>query len=774
VRATLGTSGPFRISDALEEGPVKISRIASIALILTLLAGSACRFPSREGGPAQVAPSAPAKKRLTFEEAVSPRAGGLFRGRLPRIRWASDGVHLERDEDGRTVWVHPLTGESREVPDEKGPRREELRKALEALEEFDEKSAGRAAGIARLGDGEGEPALVDFRDDLYFQRSGLPALRLTRDDDPERDAAMSPDGNFVAFVRGHDLHVVDTTTAETRALTTGGSEDLLFGRLDWVYQEEVYGRGRWKAHWWSPDSRWLAYLRLDESEVHDFTVVDHIPPRLDVEVTRYPKAGDPNPVASLWAVPAEGGDRVQFDLSAYEGEEFLIVDVDWAPDGSAVVFQVQDRIQTWLDLLVGDPATGQVERLFRETSDTWVNLLGSPRWLSDGTFLWASERTGWKHLYRYARDGHLLGAVTTGEWEVRNIVELDEAFGYIWFTASKDGAIDDPVYRVGLDGTGLVCLTPEAGGHSVRLNGDRSLFLDTFSSFDVPPEIRLCDAQGKVLAVLARTSIPALDEYEFVLPEVLRIPARDGVLLDATLLKPPSFDPARRYPVWIPTYSGPNSPQVVNRWDGDPWEQFLAQQGYLVFQVNNRSSSRAGQIATGTCYKRLGIGELEDLIDAVAWLGRNPWADASKVGITGWSYGGFMTAFALLKSDAFALGIAGAGVYDWRLYDTIYTERYMSTPQRNPEGYDATSCLRAAGELHGRLILLHGTMDDNVHLQNTIQLAWELEKAGKPFELMVYPKSRHGVGDPALRAHMRRLVWDAIRTTLPVDPSPDG
>jgi dipeptidyl-peptidase-4 len=399
-------------------------------------------------------------------------------------------------------------------------------------------------------------------------------------------------------------------------------------------------------------------------------------------------------------------------------------------------------------------------------------VLGEPRWLADESFLWLSERTGYKHLYHCDAKGKLLGAVTSGEWEVRDVAELDEKAKLVWFTASKDSAIGANLYRVALDGSGLTRLTTGGGSHSVEWNADKSLFLDRVSSVAFPPEVRLCDGKdGHVLEVVAKASVPALAEYRFSAPELLEIPTRDGFAMDATIVKPLPCEPGRKYAVWLPTYSGPDAPSVSDSWNGDPWPQFLAQHGVAVLQVNNRTSSRKGHVQVAKCYQQFGVQELADLEDALDWLGRNrEWADLTRVGISGWSYGGFMTAFALTHSTKFKLGVAGAGVYDWRLYDTIYTERYMKTPAHNPDGYAKTSCVGGAKELTGWLVLAHGTMDDNVHLQNSVQLAMALEKAGKDdFDMMLYPKSRHGPGSPEQSAHLRKLTWRAIRERLGVE-----
>jgi dipeptidyl-peptidase-4 len=719
-------------------------------------------------------------KKLTLEQTTAGRGDERvsFGGAPPTVEWAHDGAHLTVEREGKIVWIEPESGkevapveakDAKEEDPDAAARGEERVKALVALG-LEKKEASRIAGRRGQTSDDGSAILIHSGDKHYFHRAGGPAVELALAQGGEL-YDLTPDGAFVGYVANGDLHVADTARNKDRAVTSGGGPLLLHGKLDWVYQEEVYGRGDFKAFWWSPDSKHATFLRLDQAPVHDFTVIDDLPPdeskRALPEVTKYPKAGDPNPIVALGAAPAAGGDTVWMDLSRYKPEEgILIVRVGWAPKGERIVFQVQDRIQTWLDLCAGDPRTGQVTVLFRETSPTWVNVLATPRWLADGSFLWESERTGHKHLYRYAADGKLIGAVTSGEWDVWNVEEVDEASKTVWFTGNKDGAAGSNVYRVGLDGQGLARLTQGRGTHEIEHSADKRYFIDRWSSLGEPPSVRVCKADGTILHELGKAEVPAVAEYGAGTWELLQVPARDGFLLDAALLKPSSFDPARSYPVFIPTYSGPDAPSVYDRWSSSTWHQFLAQEGVLVFQVNVRSASRRGQRYIGACYKQLGVSELQDLEDAVAWLTKNPWADAKRVGISGWSYGGTMTAYALTHSKAFSLGIAGAGVYDWRMYDTIYTERYMSTPQLNPEGYDKASVIAGAKDLSGHLVLLHGTLDDNVHMQNTIQLVYALQQAGKDFELMLYPESRHGVGGGEQRWHMRRLEWRAIREHL--------
>jgi dipeptidyl-peptidase-4 len=711
------------------------------------------------------------KKLLTFEQVIGPQRVS-FDGQPPRISFATDGVHLEMQEDGKTSWVHPLTKERREpapAPGREEARRAELEKALAALPGFDEATAKRVAGARPDRSADGACVLLEADDDLFFAREGTgAALRLTFTPEAEENVRLSPDGSFASFVRGNDLFLIETASGRERAVTRDGGPERLNGKLDWVYQEEVYGRGSFQATWWSPSSRHLAFLTLAQDGVPHFPIVDHRPDRAELEDTRYPKAGAPNPTVELQVVRPRDGRVVRVDLSKYQGVEPLVVRVGFDPPGKRVIFQVQDREQTWLDLNEADPDSGRMKTLFPETTATWVNVLEEPRWLADGSFLWESERTGYRHVYRFDADGKPLAEVTSGDWEVRSIEAVDEAKGLLWFSASRDGAAGSNTYRVALDGSGLARVTQGPGSHSVEWNGDKSLFLDRVSSVAFPTEIRLCDgADGRVLEVLGRAEVKALDEYVFSATKLLEIPARDGFLMDAALVEPAGIEPGRRYPIWLPTYSGPDAPSVRDRWNGDPWTQFLAQQGYAVLQVNNRTSSRKGHAFVSKCWQQLGVQELADLEDALDWIGANvPWADVSRVGITGWSYGGFMTAFALTHGTKFKLGVAGAGVYDWRLYDTIYTERYMRTPRNNPDGYARTSCIEAAKDLSGYLVMAHGTLDDNVHFQNAIQFAGALQAAGKDFEMMAYPGSRHGLGSAEQNRHFRALTWKAIRERL--------
>ncbi|MFM1873446.1 MAG: hypothetical protein RL398_2868 [Planctomycetota bacterium] len=704
--------------------------------------------------------------KLTYEDTKKPI---LWQGEVPSARWADDGMHVEVQRGGKPVWLDPATGEESEA-----------------------KPAARAAAaprkVLRVVDGDlyldeavpsnGSPTNGGRRRPGAGATRGLSeaAVRLTDDGKAggdKQEAHLSPCGKFASFVRGNDLYAIDVATKAQWRVTTDGGPELFHGLLDWVYQEEIYGRGDFQGHWWAPNGGKLAFLSLDESPVKEFTVVDHVPDgflskerSVVAEVTNYPKAGDPNPFAKLSIADVAGKTIVPVDLSAFP-KDLLVMRVEWTPDGSKLLAVIQDRIQTWAELCSIDPATGEATRWIREESPTWVNRAEPPTWLADGGFLWLSERSGYQHVYRYDASGKLKNTITSGEWQVRNLVRVDEAKRLLWFEGTKDGATGRHLYRIEFDGTGLVCLTPGIGTHQFELRADGAFVLDRWSAMDRPTTVRVLSGDdGKETVALGQADKGAANKYAFSERRRVTIEARDGYPLDACVMLPIGWQEGSKYPVFLPTYSGPDAPTVRDAWQHSTYHQFLAQQGFVVLQVNVRSASNRGQVHTGACYKQLGVQELKDLEDAVDHVVAKFGGDPARVAISGWSFGGFISAYAMTNSTKFALGLAGAGVYDWRLYDTVYTERYMRTPQENEAGYKATSVIENAKNLRGHLVLLHGSMDDNVHLQNTMQLVWELQKAGKQnFELMVYPRSRHGL-NREVNAHSQEFQWLRLQRLL--------
>lgn len=704
------------------------------------------------------------QKPLTIDAIYDPQAKADFGTPVTGFAWLSDTHYLQPDPAGVPLKVEAATGKS-------GPVFEaaRLETVLSRIDGVTPEAAKAAVRSRKLNwSAAYDRLLLPIAGDLYAYDLGAhKAARLTSVEGVEEEAGFSPDGALVTFVRQHDLYVVPSDGGAERRLTTDGGKEILNGKLDWVYQEEVFGRGKFRGYWWSPDSKRIAFFRLDERKVPKYTITDDMTTRPVFDVYPYPKAGEPNPEVSLGIADAAAGAVRFVDLGKYAGTDILITSVGWRPDGR-LTFQVQDREQTWLDLDLADPATGAVTTLFRETGPAWVETSGNPHWLKDGSFLWLSERDGWKHVYHYRADGTAPRRLTKGAWEVRALYGVDEAARWVYFSSTERSAIVKDVVRVRLDGTGLERLSNAPGQHDALFNPSYGLYLDTWSDSATPPQVRLHEAGGRELRIVDANDAPALREYLVPPFEYFQVETRDRFPMEAALIKPPGFDPKKKYPVYQHVYGGPQAPQVKNGWAPSNmlFLHLLASRGVVVFVCDNRSASGKGHVSARTAYKKMGPSELKDIEDGVAWLKQQPWVDPQRIGIGGWSYGGFLTAYALTHSTSFAMGIAGAPVTDWRNYDSIYTDRIMGTPANNPEGYRDTSVVSAAKNLSGQLLLLHGTIDDNVHPQNTLQLAYELQKAGKPFRMMMYPKMRHTPTEPLSIKHLRTTMLDFVVETL--------
>ncbi len=712
-------------------------------------------------------------KLITLDDIFDPVKRVNFSGNPPTaMRWLNDGVHYlqaKSDPETRSWQLLKINAQSgNATPFYDAAKMEKAFAALAGMSQSDAKELAHQQNY--LMNEQETAALINTANDLFYYEFGSDkALRLTNTPEPEEGEEFSPDGRMVSFARSNNLYLVDIQSQKERALTNDGSGKVFNGRLNWVYQEELYGRGNFKGYWWSPDSTRLVYLQLNDAPVAEFTIVDHIPHFQNIENTPYPKAGDPNPLAKLGVVEAAGGATRWVDIFKYASAEPLIARVAWTPDGKKIVYEIMNREQTWMDLNYADPVSGLTTTAVHETTKAWVegDELPLPRWLKDGSFLTTSERNGWKHIYHYKPDGTLIRQVTDGKWEARVLHGVDEA-GFVYFTGTKDSHLAPQVYRIKLDGSGLTRLTPSDGTHTANFNPQMTMFIDHWSDLNTPNQVRLFKADGKVARVIDENRVEVLKQYKLSKPELLQVKTRDGFVMEAMMIKPPDFDASKKYPVMSFTYSGPHAPQVRNAWQGATmiWYQLLAEKGYIIWVCDNRTASGKGAESTWPVFHNFGELELRDLEDGLNYLKTLAYVDASRIGLSGWSFGGFMTSYALTHSKSFKIGIAGGSVTDWRLYDTIYTERYMGTPQNNPEGYKKSSVLAAAKDLSGKLLLVHGMIDDNVHMQNTIQFAYELQKAGRPFQLMLYPKSRHGVVDPYLVKHMRSMMTDFILQNL--------
>ncbi|MGE0478827.1 MAG: DPP IV N-terminal domain-containing protein [Phycisphaerae bacterium] len=714
-------------------------------------------------------------KELTLDAILGPDNKVDFDGSYKSgLRW--DGSHYLERRDGVLCRIDPLTDDATPAFD-----RDALAAALLKQGDWDAKAAAAKAKDPGRFSAARSTVLIERDGALYTYRmpklrshagssardSGSRSERVRRIAGPpgargERKVlALSPAGGFVSFVRNNDLHTLDARTGWEHRLTCDGDEHTLNGILDWVYQEEVYGRGNWRGYWWRDDDAFIAFLQLDESEVPVYTIVEPTPRQPAVEQYPYPRAGDPNPRVRVGVVRPRGGFVTWVDLKRYADADPLVVRVDWAPDGR-LLLQVQDRQQRWLALCDADPRSGATRELIREQTAAWVEPLGAPRFLPDGSLIWLSERDGWRHAYHYRRDGSLIRPVTRGDWDVESVHVIDESARCVYVSGSRETPLEDHVYRVPLDGGEAVRLTELGWSHAASFDEFGRFFIDTFSNLTTPPKVHLRRSDGSLVRVISANDTQVAAEYDLVTPDLVRVPARDGAWLNGMILRPQTIAAGQRLPVWFPVYAGPASPTVSNRWGGTNvlMHQYLVQRGYVVFAVDPRSASGHGAVSAWQAYRRLGEQELADLEDAAKWIASQGYADPSRFGIYGFSYGGFMTCYAMTHSDVFRLGIAGGSVTDWRYYDSIYTERFMLTPKENEAGYDATSTVKKAERLSGRLLLVHGAIDENVHFKNTLELMLALQKHRKQFDMMLYPRDRHGIGEG--RRHFAELRLDYI------------
>jgi len=703
--------------------------------------------------------AAGARKPITFETLYGSKPVDFQGNPMSIVRWLDDGEHFLQSKEGQLCRVHAVSGRCTPLYEATA-----LANNLKGVAALDDSAARRLAERAGSHlNPQVTAALLDHNHDLYYVTlDGKTANRLTDSPAPEELATFSPDGQRVAFVRNDDLYVVDVGGTKERRLTETGSTTVHNGKADWVYYEEVFNRS-WRAYSWSPDSQGIAFLQFDDGPVSSFTLTNPLEVHQPTEFQRFPLAGTPNPRVRLGVVRAHGGDVQWVNTDTYLPDNMLITHVGWMPDSKSLYYYVQDRTQRWLDVVRFELGTQISTRLFREQTQAWVDNPGALTFLPDASFLWLSERDGWRHVYHYRADGTLVQRVTEGEWEVREILVADAPGERICFSATRDSHLAENLYQVCRNGTDLKRLTSAPGSHHITANSRGTLLIDSHSDVTRPARVQLCDSQGQTLRVLDANPVASISRYELSPVELVRIPLKDGFVVEGSLIKPPGFDVRKKYPVWLLTYGGPHAPTLSDSWQGGrTFEQLLAHMGIIAFRCDPRSASGKGAVSTWTAYRQLGVQELRDIEEVLDWLAAQPFVDSARIGMSGHSYGGFLTAFALTHSKRFAAGIAGAPVTDWRNYDSIYTERYMLTPQENPDGYRQTSVVTAAKDLHGRLLLIHGARDDNVHLTNTLQLVNALQKANQTFELMIYPPDRHGISGE----HYRRLMVDFIRRTM--------
>jgi len=577
---------------------------------------------------------------------------------------------------------------------------------------------------------------------------------------------FSPDSTRVAFTRGNNLYTVRLSDNQETQLTFDGSDVILNGYASWVYMEEILGRaGRYRAFWWSPDSRRLAFYRADDSQTPLFAVTDSPKKNGYMETWRYPKAGDSIPQVTVGIVPADGGAITWAD--ADDTESHYLGLPYWRPDGQALWLQWLNHGQNHYKLLEIDGASGASKELYGERQKTWISLDDEPRirFLESGKgFIFASDKSGWNHLYLHDMNGKPLHAITAGSYTVLDVVAVDEKEKTVYFTCYKDHPGARDFYKAGLYGKRLQRLSFGDYSHSVSLSADKKYFVTTYSNVDTPPQVALYSTSGKFIGAIQDTKNNNFDVYERPQTVFVALQSDDGKYkIPMRITLPMNRQEGKKYPVYLSVYGGPGAMQARNEWrDAGDEAYAYAHDGLLQVTLDHRGSGHNGKTGQEEMYRRLGYWEIKDYSQAVQWLIANQQANPEKILISGFSYGGYIVCYALTYgADVFTHGMAGGSVVDWQLYDAIYTERYMDTPAENPDGYAASSVLTHAGKLKGKLLLTHGLRDENVHAQNTFQLISVLEDLQKDFELMIYPESRHGYRN-AKREHSRRMEREFI------------
>ena len=652
---------------------------------------------------------------------------------------------------------------------------------LGGAEELDEVELARrerqrisATGIVEYGIApDGKALLFPLGGDLYYLPIGGEPRRLTETDATETDAKVSPGGAFVSFIREKNLYIIDLATGKERAVTTEGAGPVTFGMADFAAQEEMY---RSTGYWWAKDDSRIAFTKVDESGV---TLVNRYEISADGVTSipqRYPFAGEDNAIVQLFVVTLANGDLMEVELGA--DKDFYLPRVAFSPDGTLAV-QKQSRDQKRLDLILADPKTGEQQIVLTEQSKTWINLHSDLHFFADGShFTWTSERSGFRHIYLYAKNGEMVRQLTSGNWPVSEssrrgggIKAVDEEGGYIYFTGWSVTATEQHLFRVLLSGEGVVTRLTEAGGwHSAEVAPDGSFFIDNGSSPDRPPYSAIRDRDGNLLIYITENALDETHPYFPYLPnhrprEFGVIETSDGVELQYELTLPTDFDAAKQYPAVVYLYGGPGGASVKKYWSVG-LNQVLAQNGFVVFTVDNRGTGDRGTAFDDVIYKNMGDFEVRDQVTGAKWLADKPYVDASRVGVYGWSYGGYMTLLCMFKApEVFKAGIAGAPVVNWRLYDTHYTERYMGDPA-DGDFYERSSPITYVDGLEGNLLLIHGMADDNVFFDNSVQLMAALQQAEKQFELMTYPGKRHGIRGEAERVHLNQMRLDFFKRHL--------
>ena len=590
-------------------------------------------------------------------------------------------------------------------------------------------------------------------------------------EDQVQEPTFSPNGKKIAYSKENNLYVYDIASKQTIAITTDGKKNsIINGITDWVYEEEF---AFVRAFDWSKDSKKVAYIRFDETEVPEFSMSvfeKNLYPT--IETFKYPKAGEKNSLVSLHLYDVDSKGTKNVNLGTYN--DFYIPRIEWTNDANVLSAKILNRHQDNLDLLFVDGTTGATKVVLNEKDKAYIDFVDTDNltFLKDNSFIWTSEKDGFNHIYVYDKTGKLRKQVTKGNWEVTSYYGFDEKTNTVFYQSTENGSINRDVYRISLDGKNKLRLSKNIGTNAATFSPNFQYYINTFSSANQPTTYTLNEAKlGKQVQSIEDNQALAsrLKNYNLPSKEFFVMKTAKGNELNTWIMKPKDFDPSKKYPVFMYQYSGPGSQQVNNEWNSydDYWFMMLTQQGYIVACVDGRGTGFKGADFKKVTQKELGKYEVEDQIDAAKEIGNYAFVDKTRIGIFGWSYGGFMSSNCILKgNDVFKMAIAVAPVTNWRFYDSVYTERYMQTPQENPSGYDENSPINHVNKLKGKYLLIHGSGDDNVHVQNTMQMMEALIQANKQFDSQIYPDKNHGIYGGKTRIQLYTKMTNFIKENL--------
>ncbi|MFD2532699.1 S9 family peptidase [Gracilimonas halophila] len=702
------------------------------------------------------------KKPIEFEHVFD---GTFSSNNVQNVRWMNDGEFYSATNDNKIIRFNIVEGTEQVLFDG---------------DEYEGSNGEKPFNIQGYQFSADESKLLirtdveqiwrrSTRENYYvFDIASENLSKLTGSDEKQQYAELSPQGDRAAFVRDNDLFWVDLETGtETQITYDGEFNKVINGAADWVYEEEF---GFAKAWFWSPDGDRIAFYRFDEERVNEFFMTEWGGLYPEAVKFKYPKAGEENSIVSIHVYDIDSGETIGVDVG--EETDQYIPRINWTKENDLLAIRRMNRLQNKQDLLFANAETGSSNVILSEESETWIDVHDDLYFLENGEqFITTSDKDGYNHIYLYDMQGQQLQQVTEGDWDVTNFIGHNERNYRLFYMSAEESPLERHLYSVRVDGKRKQKLTEGEGWHSINMSRDFKYYIDSWSDYNKPTEVSLHRQNGNEVRMLESNAELAekLNEYEFVQKEFMTLDVNDAEL-NAYMMKPVDFDSTKKYPVLMYVYGGPGSQTVTRNFESAQrpmWHQYLVSEGYIVVSVDNRGTGARGRDFKKQTYKKLGQLETADQVEAARILSQLPYIDETRIGIWGWSYGGYMSSLALAEgSDIFSTAIAVAPVTDWRYYDTIYTERFMQTPQLNPEGYNEGAPITKAGQIEGSYLLIHGTGDDNVHYQNTIEMIDALIAADVQFETMLYPNKAHSIYGGNARRHLYRLMTEFILENL--------